>query len=146
MPRVRRARTIAAEPEAVWAAVSDPRALSRWWPGVQRIEEVTPQTWTAVFQSSKGKSLRADYTRTEADSPRTIAWRQEVEESPFERFLAEAATRISLAPAAGGTRVEIRLTRRLRGLALLGGFMVRRATRRQLDEALAGLERLLRAA
>lgn len=142
MPRVRRRRTIAADPEAVWAVVSDPRALTRWWPGVERVEEATPEAWTQVVRSSKGKELRADFTRVEADPPRMVAWRQEVGESPFERFLAKAETRVSLqAIKKGGTRVELEALRRLRGLARLGGPMVRRATRRQLDQALSGLVR-----
>ena len=142
MPRVRRSRTIAADPEAVWAVVSDPGALTAWWPGVERVEEASAEAWTQVVRSSKGKALRADFTRTEANPPMTLAWRQEVDESPFERFLSQAETRISLQDAGEGeTRVELRALRRLRGLARLGGPMVRRATRRQLDDALSGLAR-----
>jgi uncharacterized protein YndB with AHSA1/START domain len=142
MPRVRRRRTIAADPEAVWAVVSDPRALTRWWPGVERVEEASPEAWTQVIRSSKGKALRADFTRVEAEPPRTLTWRQEIDESPFERFLAKAETRVSLeAMETGETRVELEALRGLRGLARLGAPMVRRATRRQLDQALSGLAR-----
>lgn len=131
---------IAAEQEALWRLVSDPRALPRWWPGVERVEEASPEGWTQVMRSSRGKALRADFTRTDAEPSRAIAWRQEVDESPFERFMSEATTRISLVPEApGATVVELRAVRRLRGLARLGGPLVRRATRRQLDDALAGL-------
>jgi len=141
MPRVRRSRAVAADPDAVWALVSDPDALPRWWPGVERVEEVTDDAWTQVLSSSRGKAVRADFTRTEADPPRSLEWRQEIAESPFERFLSAATTRVSLAPTGDGeTCVELRATRRLRGLALLGAPMVRLATRRQLDEALAGVE------
>lgn len=141
MPRVRRTRTIGAEPEAVWSVVADPHALPRWWPGVERVEEATPEAWTKVFRSAKGKALRADFSRVTADPPRRLEWRQEVVESPFERFLREALTSISLSPAEeGSTRVELEAVRRMRGLAILGGLNVRRATRRQLDEALAGLD------
>ncbi len=141
MPRVRRSRRIAADQDAVWALVSDPAALPRWWPGVERVEDVTDDAWTKVLSSSRGKTVRADFTRTEADPPRSLEWRQEIAESPFERFMSAATTRVSLETEGGGeTRVELRATRRLRGLALLGGLMVRLATRRQLDEALAGLE------
>jgi carbon monoxide dehydrogenase subunit G len=142
MPRVRRRRTIAADSETVWAVVSDPRALTRWWPGVERVEEASPEAWTQVIRSSKGKALRADFTRVEAEPPRTLTWRQEIDESPFERFLAKAETRVSLeATGRGETRVELEALRRLRGLARLGTPMVRRATRRQLDQALSGLAR-----
>jgi hypothetical protein len=41
------------------------------------------------------------------------------------------------------THVAISLSQRPRGLALLGAFMVRAAARRQLDEALDGLEALV---
>jgi hypothetical protein len=40
----------------------------------------------------------------------------------------------------GRTRVELRAEQKLRGSYRFGGFMLRRATRRQLDEALDGLE------
>ena len=140
MPRVRRSRAVAAEPQAVWALVSDPFALPRWWPGVERVEEVTDDAWTQVLSSSRGKLVRADFTRVDADPPRSLEWRQEVADSPFERFLSEATTRVSIdATEPGQTRVELLARRRLRGLALLGAPMVRRATRRQLDEALDGL-------
>lgn len=144
MPRVRRRRTLAASQARVWDVVSDPSSTTAWWPGVERVEEATPTVWTQVLRSSKGKVVRADFTRVDADPGRSLAWRQEVEESPFERFLAEATTRIELEGGDdGGTRVELVAVRRLRGLARLGWPLVRRATRRQLDGALSGLERTL---
>lgn len=140
MPRVRRRRTLAAEPDRVWAVVSDPDSLPSWWPGVERVEEAGPEAWTKLLRSSKGKLLRADFTRTESDPPRALGWRQELDASPFERFMSEATTRVSLeADGAGRTRVELQAVRRLRGLARLGWPLVRRATRRQLDDALSGL-------
>lgn len=140
MPRVRRRRLLDAEPGAVWAVVSDPRRLPAWWPGVERVEEAQPEAWTKVLRSRQGKLLRADFTRVEVEPPRMLEWRQEVEESPFERFLSDARTRVSLEPSGNGaTRVELESTRRLRGLARLGWPLVRRATRKQLDEALRGL-------
>jgi hypothetical protein len=70
-------------------------------------------------------------------------FRQDVEGSPFERLLRSADTSIRLAPdGAGGTRVSLEIRQRLRGAGALGGFMVRRATRRPADEALDGLARL----
>lgn len=143
MPRVKRGREVAAEREEIWAVVADPTVLPRWWPGVDRVEEAAETEWTQVLTSSRGKAVRADFTRTEADPPRSLEWRQEVAESPFERFVSEAVTRVSLDPvAAGVTRVEIRARRKLRGLALLGAPMVRLATRRQLGEALDALAQI----
>jgi hypothetical protein len=107
---------------------------------VQRVEEATATHWTKVMKSPRGgKYVRADFTRLRASPPREIVWEQEVEESPFERFLAQAVTEVELAPEGAGTLAAIRARRKLRGLARLGSFMVRRATRRQLDEALDGL-------
>ena len=45
---VRRQRSVASSDE-VWRVVSDPERLSQWWPGVVRVEEATPDTWTTVF-------------------------------------------------------------------------------------------------
>jgi carbon monoxide dehydrogenase subunit G len=137
--RVKRAGAVEASPSAVWEVIADPRRLDRWWPDVERVEEATAEAWTTVQVTGRGKVIRADFTRVEAVPPTMLAWRQEVEESPFERFLSAADTRIVLSPLDAGTRVEIRSTARLRGLARLGVPMVRRATRRRLDRALAGL-------
>jgi uncharacterized protein YndB with AHSA1/START domain len=141
MPRVTRTRTIDAAPEAVWRVVSDPHHLPRWWPAVQRVEEVSDDGWTKVLATPTGKTLRADFTRVDVEEPRRLVWRQELVESPFERVLSAAVTELTLDPAPGdATRVQIRATRRVRGLARFGGFMVRRATRTQLDDALDGLD------
>ena len=143
MPTVTRARTIPAGGEEVWALVSDPSHLPRWWPDCLRVEEATPEAWTQVLGTGSGKTLRADFTRVEAEPGRRLMWRQELEESPFERLLSEAVTEVNLEPDARGTRVSLRTRQRPRGLARLGGFMFRRAARRKLDEALDGLERVL---
>jgi uncharacterized protein YndB with AHSA1/START domain len=125
----------------VWEVVTDPRRLPRWWPDVERVEEATAEAWTTVHVTGRGKVLRADFTRVDVAAPTVIVWRQEIDESPFERFMSAAETRIELSPLddTGRTRVEIRSTTRLRGVARLGGLMVRRASRRRLDRALAGL-------
>ena len=144
MPRVRRERTIEAPREEVWDLIADPHHLPRWWPAVQRVEEASPAAWTKVLATPRGKSVRADFTRLRADRPRSLAWRQEVDESPFERILREAVTEVSLEPVGElATRVELRSIQRLRGMARLGGLMVRRATARQLDDALEGLSAVI---
>jgi uncharacterized protein YndB with AHSA1/START domain len=141
MPTVVRSRSIAAPQDALWSVVSDPYHLPRWWPRVDRVEDVSDEAWTTVTTSSRGRNVRFDYTRVYADAPNRIIWRQEVHETPFERFLREAVTGVLLAPAGDGTTVELRLVRKLRGLARFGGIQMRRAARRELDEALEHLER-----
>ena len=91
----------------------------------------------------KGKVVRADYSLVEAEEERRLLWRQELEESPFERILAESNTEIQLAPDDGGTRVAVALTHRPRGWARLSPFQLRAAATRQVEEALEGLERVL---
>lgn len=144
MPTVSRTRSVAAPPERVWELIADPHHLPRWWPGVVRVEDASAIAWTKVLTTPKGKTLRADFTRESADRPHRLRWRQELLESPFERILRESTLEIGLEPDSGGTRVSLTAVRRLRGLSRLGGFMVRRATGRQLDEALDGLARVVR--
>lgn len=142
MPRVSRAKTIPAPRDEVWEVVRDPWHLPRWWPRVERVEEVTGAAWTKVMMSSRGRAVRSDYTRVETDAPRRMLWRQEVDESPFERLLTESSIEVELEPE-GDARTRVRLTadQTLRGKTRFGTMMFRRATRRNLDDALDGLKR-----
>src|SRR5215203_736642 len=103
---VRRERVVSGAPGEVWRIVSDPARLPAWWPGVTRVEDATRDAWTTVLVSPKGKSVRADYSLVEAREPKRLSWKQELEESPFERLLSSASTEITLEPeSSGGTRV-----------------------------------------
>lgn len=145
MPVISRSRSVPAAPERLWTLVSDPERLIEWWPRVQRVEDASRKAWTAVLVTPKGRTLRADFTLLDAEHPRLLRWRQEVEESPFERILEGAVTELELQPAGDGA-TEVRLTQRLtlRGLSRLGGMQIRLATRRQLEGALDGLDELAR--
>jgi uncharacterized protein YndB with AHSA1/START domain len=140
---VRRKRILPAPPADVWGVVSDPARLPQWWPGVARVEGASPEAWTNVLTSPKGKVVRADYTRLEAEERRRLLWRHEVEESPFARILARSTTEIALAAEDGQTRVEIAVDHRPRGWARLSPFQLRAAATKQVEGALDGLERLL---
>jgi len=138
---VKRKRVIDAAPAAVWDLVSDPHHLPRWWPQVQRVEEITDDAWTKVLRSPKGKTVRADYTRVESEPGERLVWRQEVDESPFEAILSESVITISLsAEGDEATRIELRADQELRGRYRYGGFLLKRATRRQFGAALDGIE------
>ena len=128
--------------DEVWQVISDPAQLPRWWPGVARVEEATAQAWTTVLTSPKGKSVRMDFTRVEASAPTRLVWRQEVEQSPFERILTEATTSLELSEAEAGTRVAIELDQKPRGWARFAPLQFRAAGTRQVQGALEGLERL----
>jgi uncharacterized protein YndB with AHSA1/START domain len=142
MPSVSRARTVRAPLEQVWGLVSDPFHLPRWWPATARVEDVEDDAWTSVLKTPSGKTVRADFTRVERRPQRAIGWRQELEESPFERVFSAALTQIELEEEGeNATRVALTSNERLRGRYRLGGWLVRRAARRRLDEALDGIER-----
>ena len=144
MPTIRRSRTLAAPPEEIWAIVGDPHHLPRWWPRVTRVEGADGEHFTQVLATNKGKSVRADFRVLESVDNEVRRWAQEVENTPFERILAEAETVVRLrAEEPGRTTVTLSLSQRLRGLARFGGFMVRGAGKRQLGEALDGLEALV---
>ncbi len=111
MPTTRRRRTLDAPPDAVWAVITDPHHLPRWWPLV------------------------------DSEHERRHRFAQELAGSPFERLLRSSEIEIALEPADGGTLVTMELSQKLRGASRLGGFMFRGAARRTLDEALESLER-----
>jgi len=140
VPTVVRSRTIAAPQQQVWELVSDPYHLPRWWPTVQRVEDVSDGAWTTVATSSRGRAVRFDWSRVYIDPPDRIVWRQELEQTPFERFLRESVTGVILEGEGDATKVELRIVRKLRGLARFGGIQMRRAARKELDGALDQLE------
>ncbi len=143
MPTVRRSRTLRATPEEIWAIVGDAHHLPRWWPRVTRVEGVDGDAFTQVLTTAKGVPVRADFRVVESVAPGLRRWEQELVNTPFERILAASAIEVRLEPGGdAATRVGITLAQRLRGLGLLGGVMVRRAGRRQLDDALDGLQAL----
>jgi carbon monoxide dehydrogenase subunit G len=142
VPTTRRSRTLAATPERIWEIVRDPYHLPRWWPRVERVEAVTSDSFTQVLSTERGRSVRADFRVVASRKRELRAWEQDVAGTPFERILAFARTEVQLEPAAAGTRVTLVVRQRMRGSARLGAWMVRRATRRTLDEALGSLEAL----
>jgi carbon monoxide dehydrogenase subunit G len=143
MPVTRRSTVVAAAPAAVWQTVADPHQLPRWWPRVERVEGVSGSGFTQVLRSDKGALVRADFRVGQRNKPRVVEWSQELEGTPFARLLAKADTVVTLEPAgAGATRVQVRLEQRLQGVSRFGGFMVKRAARKQLDGALGALAAL----
>jgi uncharacterized protein YndB with AHSA1/START domain len=143
MPTVVRSRTISASQQQVWDLVSDPYHLPRWWPTVERVEDVSDAGWTTVATSKRGRAVRFDWSRVYANPPERVVWRQELAQTPFERFLRESVTGVILEPAGHATNVELRIVRRLRGLARFGGIQMRLAARREADGALEQLEAVL---
>jgi len=145
MPNVSASRTIAAPVLQLWDVISDPHHLPRWWPRVTRVEDVEDGAFTEVMKTRKGKLVRADFQLTESDeNAHLIRWEQRVEGTPFARVLKSAETELRLQPeSAQTTKVTLELRQALNGFfPRFGGYMVRRAARATLDEALEGLERI----
>jgi len=146
VPTTRRSRVLAASPGQVWATVGDPTQLPRWWPKVVRVERFGGDGFTEVLATDRGRSVRADFRIVEREEGSLLRWAQDVEATPFERILRASETTVRVERARGGddggapARVTVEQRQRLQGVAALGGFLVRRATRRILDEALDGLE------
>jgi len=139
-------RTLAAAQQDVWDVIADPHHLSRWWPRVSRVEAVDAGTFTEVLMTTKGKPVRADFTIVEAVAPSLARWRQELDGTPFARVLAQAETELRLAPAPDGTGTEVTLSvhETAHGMSnRLGTFLMRRAARRRLHDALDGLARIV---
>jgi uncharacterized protein YndB with AHSA1/START domain len=141
VPTIRRSRHLAAPPGTVWGTVGNPTQLPRWWPKVVRVEGADARGFTEVLATDRGRSVRADFVITERQAGERLSWRQEVEGTPFERLLRSSETTVRLQAAGeGGTRVTLEQRQQLRGSAVLGGFVVRRAGRQILDHALDALE------
>jgi uncharacterized protein YndB with AHSA1/START domain len=139
--KVARSRVIRAPVGDVWRVLSDPYALPRWWPLVRRVEGVDEGSWTMLLGKPGGRGLRAEQ-RLEASEPERLRrWSLVVPGSPFERVVSASVTEARLAPAVHGSELRLELRQSPRGWAHLGGFMLRRAGRRLLDEALEGMAR-----
>lgn len=147
MPRVSRRRTIAAPPAAVWALVSDPYSLPRWWPRTARVENVDDKDggrrsrWTKVLETAEGRGVRADFRCLSSAEGERYVWEQELEGSPFARHLRRSVVELRLRPSGEETEVTITSEQALRGLSRLGSLMMRGGQGRILDEALTGIER-----
>jgi uncharacterized protein YndB with AHSA1/START domain len=140
---VRRSRTVAAPVEDVWRIVRDPYHLPRWWPRTQRVEGVSSGGWTSVLTTDKGRAVRADFRVEASRAGERRRWAQELEGTVFERLFRLVAYEVALSGAGPGTEVALTMEQKPRGWARFGGFMLRRAARRQLDEALTALAGLV---
>lgn len=110
------------------------------------MEGVSDEGWTQVFMTKKGRPVRVDFRLLESEAPAAgtgrRTWEQEIPGTPFERVLTQAVTEITLEPVDGGTSVTIAQQQKLKGYSRTGGMMLNRATRKKLDEALDGLQRV----
>jgi uncharacterized protein YndB with AHSA1/START domain len=150
MPTARCTRTIATSSGELWETIRDPHHLPRWWPRVNRVEDVTDTEFTEVLITGAGKYVRADFALAVCDErERRLCWEQRLEGSPFARLLKTAETEVRLKDVADGaqggtaTEVTIELRQTLNGFfSRFGAYMVRRAATKTIEEALDGLQRI----
>jgi uncharacterized protein YndB with AHSA1/START domain len=153
VPSASRSRVINAPIGDLWELISDPHHLPRWWPRVERVEDVYDGAFTEVMKTRKGKVVRADFKLLDSDErEHTLRWEQLVVGTPFEQVLRSSLTEVRLGEAGGSTTVTIELDQELArwrsnalftGLApRLGAHMVRRAARSTIDQALDGLAQI----
>jgi uncharacterized protein YndB with AHSA1/START domain len=151
MPTATRTRTLAAPLESVWQLIGDPHHLPRWWPRVERVEDVRDGAFTEVMRTAKGKVVRADFELALADGhTHTLRWEQQLLGTPFEGLFSSAETEITLEQMGSGTQVTIELRQaltgglsRITGANRLGSIIVRRAAVKTVEEALANLEQIV---
>ncbi|MGK2937941.1 MAG: SRPBCC family protein [Solirubrobacteraceae bacterium] len=143
MPVARRTRSVTAAPDAVWETIADPYHLPRWWPNVRRVESVTDAAFTEVLTAGdQGRPVRADFRVVAHEPPRRRVWDQEVEGSPFARVFSAVTVTAEVEPDGDGARVCLTIDQRLRGVSRFGAPLVKRGSRRLLDQALDALEGL----
>jgi uncharacterized protein YndB with AHSA1/START domain len=142
VPTIRVKRTIAAPPERIWKVLADPHSIPRWWPRVNRVEAVEAKSWTHLLYTQKGRGIRADFVKTADEPNRRYAWEQQLDGTPFAKFLVSAEWEVRLTPAGEGTEVTLELRQKLQGWSRFAPFLFRRAGRKQLAEALESLERI----
>lgn len=150
MPTSRRSKKLGASPEQVWEVISDPHHMPRWWPQVTRMEGIEGDRFTQVYTTKRGRPVRMDFRLLVSeppgpggDPPGRRVWEQDIFRTPFERVLHEAITELVVEPDGEFTLVTLALSQKLRGYSRTGGFLLSRATKGKLDEALDGLERIL---
>jgi uncharacterized protein YndB with AHSA1/START domain len=153
MPTVVRSRSLAVEPDRAWRLIADPHNLPRWWPETVRVESVEGapgarrSRFTQVFETKQGTPVRADYRITESTDRELLVWEQQIDGTPFAKFLRAAVLEFRIAAEGAdrplGSRITLEARRVLRGMSRLGSPMMRGATKRSLDSALDGIERAL---
>ena len=99
MPKVTRRRTIDAPAAEVWALVSDPYNLPRWWPRTTRVENVERtkagkrSQWTKVLETAEGRGVRADYRCISSAEGERYVWEQQLADTPVRAPPAQLGAR-----------------------------------------------------
>jgi len=104
VPTTRRTRTINAPLPALWELVRDPHHLPRWWPRVERVEDVSEGAFTEVMRTKKGKVVRADFDYSSDERTHTLTLVQRIAGTPFASVLRSAETELRLTEPGAGAR------------------------------------------
>jgi uncharacterized protein YndB with AHSA1/START domain len=114
MNEIRTSIEIAAPPQKVWTALTDPDQLASWWGSDEeyrtydwRLELRPGAAWSCQARNASGHLSGVSGTVLEADPPRTLAytWKPSWQSTP------ETTVRYTLTPTdRGGTLVEVHHT------------------------------------
>ena len=137
MVDVSAARTVAADPDEIWALLDDPARLGEWLAFAER-GEVLEGERVGRRQRMHGRWGRRrseiDQVVVEHDPPRRLAWRHEAERldgRPAPRFAASTVFSMTLEPErAGVTRVTLRSQQE--PASVLRGLVIRLFGRREV--------------
>jgi carbon monoxide dehydrogenase subunit G len=137
---IRRSRTVAAEPQAIWDVLADFGAISSWADIVDHSCLLSP----AADGVAVGTARRVQLGRntlveriTEFDAPHALAYDVE----GFPRLLRRINNRWTLTPSTGGTVVTLTSALEIGSnpLQRLAERIIARASVKQVDAMLAGL-------
>jgi len=137
---IRRSRTIAAEPQAIWDTPADFGAISSWVDFIDHSCLLSPTADGIAVGTTRrvqvGPNTLVERI-TEFDGPRALAYDVE----GFPRWLGRVNNRWTLAPSAGATVVTLTGTLEIgsRPPQRLAERIVAHVSAKQLDALLAGL-------
>ena len=99
--------------------------------------------FTEVYRTKKGRTVRADFRIAALQDERELRVVQLLDGTPFARIFSSSGRRATLEAAGAATRVTLELDQTPTGMTRFGALSVRRAMRKQLDEALDALAELV---
>jgi carbon monoxide dehydrogenase subunit G len=129
-------RTIAAPPQAVWAALNDPEVLKACIPGCEKLERVSDTEWQAVVATRVGPVQARFNGRVQlADIEPPTAYTLRFDGQGGAAGFASGQARVTLAPADAGTMLSYTVSAKVGGkIAQLGSRLIDGAAAKLADD------------
>ncbi|MEI7889158.1 MAG: SRPBCC family protein [Actinomycetes bacterium] len=139
MPTARCQIELSVPAEKAWAYAADPSRLGRWWPAVERVDRADDENYTRWIMSPRGRAVPMAFKLEALEPGHKVTWQQQLAGTAFARSVRSSTETIEVVGTETGSTVGLSITRRLKGTARLGGFLVRRGQRRELKAAVENL-------